>query len=62
MIPTAVINSSHSSAIFVFGVILLYFVSKDVEVVAALSHMMARMKRRKMYLLITPIENRSVRA
>lgn len=60
MIPTALINSSHSSDIFVFSVILLYFLSKDVEVVAGLSHMMVRMKRGKMYLLITPIENQSI--
>lgn len=62
MILTAEINSSHSSAIFVFSVILLYFLSKDVEVIAGLSQMMVRMKRRKIYLMITPIENQSVHA
>lgn len=62
LFPTALINSSHSSAIFVFSVILLYFLSKDIEVVAGLSYMMVRMKRGKMYLLISPIGNHSVRA
>lgn len=60
MFLAALINSSHSSSIFVFSVILLYILSK--EVVVYLSHIIVRMKRGKMYLLISPVENQSVRA
>lgn len=62
LFPTASINSSHSSAVFVFSVILLYFLSKDVEVVAGLRYTRVRMKRGKMYFLISPIGNQSVSA
>lgn len=60
--PTALINSSRSSAIFVLSVILLCFLYKDIEVVADWSCMMIRMKRRKTYLLISPVEKQSFRA